>query len=157
MNTLRRMSLILAVAVAAGGLIASNASGTEKPTRRGGLVRERLAERAREKLDLTDDQIARIKEVFQSEKETLRDLVSRLREARAVFRNAIRAADATEASVRVAASKVADVQADLAVERLVLRGKLKPILTAEQTEKLNPFMTRMDKLIERRINARMSD
>src|SRR5262249_41677885 len=81
-----------------------------------------------------------------SEKDNIRPLMQRMHEARTAVRDAIHAAGATEASVRVAAAKVADVQADLAVERLKLFAKISPILTEEQRAKLKELRSQRAEL-----------
>lgn len=67
-----------------------------------------------------------------------------MHDARKGLREAIRAKDATAASIRTASAKIAAVAADLAVERLKLHGKLSPILTGEQREKLAEIEARLD-------------
>jgi Spy/CpxP family protein refolding chaperone len=51
-----------------------------------------------------------------------------------------------EAAVRSASKKVAEVEADLAVQRAKLHAKLKPILTADQLEKIAAFEEKLDNL-----------
>lgn len=136
MKTSKWLALTLAVTILAGGSFILHAAprkavATEKPGRGASL------QRAREKLDLTDEQVTRIKAVLKADKENLTSLISRMREARGSLRETIRKPDANETSVRAAAAKVAEVEADLAVERLKLYGKISPILTAEQHEKLH--------------------
>jgi Spy/CpxP family protein refolding chaperone len=80
----------------------------------------------------------------------MKDLASRLREARFELREAIQSAEATEQSVRAVAAKLADVQADAAVERMKLHGKISPILTAKQHEKIARLQSRLN---EARRNA----
>ncbi|HLP77829.1 MAG TPA: Spy/CpxP family protein refolding chaperone, partial [Candidatus Paceibacterota bacterium] len=111
-----------------------------------------LLQRAREKLDLTDEQAAQIKAVLKEDKETLRGLLSRMHEARSGLREAIHAEGATPDSVRAASAKVAAVESDLAVERLKLFGKISPILTAEQREKLQQAGAQLDAMVENAIN-----
>ena len=140
---------ILAAALAAGGITFSNASfaATSVPEGRAAL-RGRLLERAKEQLGLSDDQVAQIKSILQADKDTLVDLLSRLHAARAGLRAAIQG-DAGEAGVRAASAKVAAVEADLAVARMKLHGKISPILTAEQREKLKELRARVDDFVDR--------
>lgn len=108
----------------------------------------RRLERVKEKLNLTDDQVARIKEELDAERGTLKELILRLHDARVGVRAAIRAAGATEASLRTAAARVGAVQAELAVERFRLYGRIDPILTDEQREKVKEFEARIDEWVE---------
>jgi len=150
MKTLTWFAITLAAAVTAGGLTSLNAYAADAPAQR--PLRGRLLERAKEKLGLTDDQIAQIKAELAPEKQNLQNLLTRLHEVRVGLRNAIQAPDATEASVRVAAAKVASVEADFAVERLKLHGKISPILTAGQRQKLGQFQARVDEFVDGAIN-----
>ncbi|MGC3960239.1 MAG: Spy/CpxP family protein refolding chaperone [Verrucomicrobiota bacterium] len=136
--------ITLAAALAVGGFIYT-AKAVERPRLnrfRGGIL-----QRAAEKLELTDSQKKQIKAELLAEKDTLKQLLGRLHEARTDLRDAIRASAATEVSVRVASAKVAAAQADLAVERLKLHGKIAPILTEEQKAKIAAFEARVDKFL----------
>ena len=110
--------------------------------------RGQLLERAKEKLGLTDEQASQIKAVLLGEKDSLKSLVTRLHDARTKLRDAIQASNATETSVRAASAKVAAVEADLAVERLKLFGKISPILTEEQRDKVKEFQSRLDDFVD---------
>jgi Spy/CpxP family protein refolding chaperone len=68
------------------------------------------------------------------------------------LRDAIQSSGATEASVRAAAAKVATVEADLAVERLKLYGRISPILTADQREQVKQFQSKIDDFLDGAIN-----
>ena len=121
----------MAAGLAAGGLNVPTSRGAESASARHAL-REHVLERVKEKLGLTDEQIEKIKAELKADKDTLKSEVTQLHQARVGLRAAIQAADATETSVRAAAAKVAAAEADFAVERFKLYGKINPILTAEQ-------------------------
>lgn len=110
--------------------------------------RPRLLERIAEKLNLTDDQKSQIKTVLAGEKDTLEPLLSQLHEARMGLRAAIQATGASEATVRAASAKVAGAEADLAVERLKLYGKIAPILTDAQRQKAAEMQQRADDFVD---------
>jgi len=150
MKTSKWFAITLAAAVTVGGLYTVHArpAGPAAPGPFAGKLRERL----KEKLALTDEQVSQIKEQVKSEKDALKSLMTRLHEARTALRAEIQNADATETSIREAAAKLAVVQADLAVERHKLHGKISPILTDEQREKLNRFHDGMDRFRERAID-----
>lgn len=150
MKTLKIAALVAAVALAVGGVFVLNsrAAQTDQSTdNAGGKWRERI----KEKLNLSDDQIAQIKSQFKSEKGNITSLLSRLRDARSQLRAEIQKSDATESSVRAAAAQVATVQADIAVERLKLRAKINPILTPDQRAKLDQLKAGIDQFVERAI------
>jgi Spy/CpxP family protein refolding chaperone len=78
-------------------------------------------------------------------------LLGQLRAARANLRAAIQAGDANETSVRAAAAQVAVVEADLAVERMKIYGKIAPILTNEQRQQISDLRRRADDVTDRAI------
>src|SRR5579864_5708536 len=143
--------LVAVAALAFSGAILTRVQAAEAtaPAR---PLRAQWLERASEKLGLTDDQVAKIKAEFQSEKGTIKGLIFDLHEARVGLRQAIQAPGATEDSVRLASAKVASVEADLAVERLKLYARISPILTTDQLEKLKEFRAKIDSAIDRAID-----
>lgn len=159
MKTLKYFALLTAALLAIGGVFALNsraaqsASDDDAP---GG----KLGERVKEKLNLSPDQLAKIKSELKAERDNITSLLTRLHDTHTQLRTEIHKADATEASVRDAAAKVSAVEADLAVERLKLYGKISPILTADQRAKLADFEAGIDQFIERvisRINSKLSE
>lgn len=151
--------ITLAAAVAVGGFTLYNAQATERAGAgrfRGGPVLQRVAE----KLNLSDEQRAQIKAGLKDEKDSLKNLFTRLHDARKGLREAVHANGATEASVRAASAKVAAVEADLAVERLKLHGKISPILTDEQRGKVAEMEKHVDEFVDSvisRIGERLAD
>jgi Spy/CpxP family protein refolding chaperone len=136
----------LAAALAAGGFTVTKIfaadSSAAMPAR--GKILQRIAD----KLNLTGDQRTQIKAVFAGEKDTLAPLLATLHDARKNLRTAIRASDANEASVRAASAKVAGAEADLAVERMKLYGKIAPILTDAQRQQLADLQQRADDFVD---------
>src|SRR5215216_5484990 len=123
MRTSKWFALTLAAAVAAGGLFTLHArpiDGAGPHQRAAGKLRERV----KDKLGLTDEQVTQIKAELKGEKDAIKSLLTRMHDARTALRAEIQKPDATEASVRDAAAKVAAVESDLAVERLKLHGKI---------------------------------
>jgi Spy/CpxP family protein refolding chaperone len=111
-------------------------------------LRGQLLRRIAERLNLTADQKAQIKSVLSGEKDTLAPLLGQLHEARTNLRAAIRASNANETSVRAASAKVASAEADLAVERMKLYGKIAPILTEAQRQQLSEMQQRADEFVD---------
>ena len=132
MKTNKWLPLTLAAALNLGGptTTPSLAADTSAPAH--GRFFQRIAQR----LNLTDDQKAQIKTVLRSEKDTRRPLLEQLHSSRQNLRAAIRASDANETTVRAEAAKVAAAEADLAVERMKIYGKIAPILTDEQRRQI---------------------
>ncbi len=109
-------------------------------------------EKMKEKLNLTDDQVAQIRLELQAEAEPLKDLMTRYQEARTGLRDAYQAPNANEASVRAAANKLGAVQTDLAVERFKLFNRINPILTEEQQEKMKQLQSQLDEFMSSALN-----
>ena len=136
----------LAAAVVAGGLAATKifAADNSSATTARGQIFQRIAE----KLNLTADQKSQIKTILTGQRDTLQPLLAALHEARENLRTAIRAGDATKASVRAASAKVAAAESDLAVERMKIYGKIAPVLTDEQRQKIAAFEQRADEFVD---------
>jgi len=142
----------LAAALAAGGLAATKTyAENAAPAPAAGKFFQRLAE----KLNLTDDQKSQFKTILAEEKDNLKPLLTALHDARKNLRTAIHAGDASESSVRAAAAQAAAAQADLAVERMKLYGKIAPLLTDEQRQKIAELEQRADEFADNVI-ARIS-
>ena len=141
--------LVLAAAAIAGGFITTKTFAADQQAP--GSIREKIRHRIAEKLGLTEDQKSEIKAVYVGEKDALKPLLTRLHEARVGLRAAIRASDASEAAVRTASAKVAAAEADLAVERMKLSGKISPLLNDEQRQKIGELEQRVDDFMDNAI------
>jgi Spy/CpxP family protein refolding chaperone len=149
MKTNKLFTILSATALLAGGITVFNAQAVEKSdSARTQRPAGRMLERAKEKLELTDTQVEKIKAAVKDDRENILGLVTRLREARVGLREAIQAKDANESSVRAAAAKVAAVEADMAVQRLKLHNAISPILTEQQRAKFAELQAHMDSMIE---------
>ena len=140
----------MAAAVAAGGLIICNTQAAQGDGTTG--LRAKVRARAAEKLNLSKEQRAQIRTILKADKDTLTGLFRRLHDARTGLRETIQASGATEDSVRGAATKAAAVEADLAVERLKLYGKISSVLTTDQRQQLNELQGRVDDAVDKLIN-----
>ena len=136
----------LAAALAAGGFTATKLFAADNAA--AAPARGRILQRIADKLNLTGDQRTQIKSVLAGEKNTLAPLLGQLHDTRKNLRAAIRAGDANETSVRAASAKVAAAEADLAVERLKLYGKIAPILTDAQRQQLAGLQQRADEFVD---------
>jgi len=152
MKTNKWLPLTLAVALNLGGLTTAPSLAADTTAPGHGRFFQRIAQQ----LNLTDDQKAQIKTVLRSERDTLKPMLEQLHAARQNLRAAIQASDANEAAVRVASARVAAVEADLAVERMKIFGKIAPILTDEQRQQISEFQQRADDFADRAI-ARAGD
>jgi Spy/CpxP family protein refolding chaperone len=135
-----------AAAIFACGLTATKSlaadNGATAPAHQG------ILQRIADKLNLTSDQRTQIKAIFVADKDTLAPLLGAVHDARKNLRTAIRAGDANEASVRAASAKVGAAEADLAVERMKLYGKIAPILTDVQRQQLADWQQGADDFVD---------
>ena len=138
--------LALAATLSVGGLAVLKTHAAANAPRR--TFVGKFWERAKEKLDLAQDQVRKIKVELKAEKETLIKLARQLHAAKIGVREAIQKDGATVAEVRAAAANLGEAEADLAVERLKLHGKIKPILTAEQWLKLAELQDKLDDFVD---------
>jgi len=136
--------LVTAAVLAAPAVFAADNSSAPPP-------RGRILQRMANKLNLTADQRAQIRAVLAGEKGALKPLVAALHDARKNLRAAIHASDANETTVRAASAKVAAAQADLAVERMKLYGKIAPILTEAQRRQLADLQAQADNFADNAI------
>ncbi len=151
MKTIQLLTLATATAIFAGGLTSASAQSTTDSATGPQPGRGRILQRIAQKLNLTADQKTQFKTVWDGEKDTVKSLIGQWHDARKNLRAAIHASDANETTVRAAAAKVAGVEADLAVERMKLYGKIAPILTGEQRRKIADFEQRLDDRISNAI------
>jgi Spy/CpxP family protein refolding chaperone len=147
MKTNKWLSLTLAAALNLGGWLTTPSLAADTAPPAHGRFLQQLAQR----LNLTDDQKGQIKGILWAEKDTLTTLLGQQHAARANLRAAIQASDANESSVRAASAKVAAVEADLAVERMKIYGKIAPVLTNEQRQQISDFEQRADDFTDRAI------
>jgi len=144
MKTKNVLILATVAAIIAGGLITTKSLAADNSAPAASPMRGQIFRRIAEKLNLTGDQKSQIKTILAGEKDTLKTLLGQLHDARKNLRAAIQAGDANETSVRAASAKVAGVAADLAVERMKLYGKIAPVLTGEQRQKISDSTRRAD-------------
>jgi len=140
---------LLAAALVVCGLIATKAFAADTGIGSATIpAHGKILERIANQLKLTADQRTQIKSVISGEKDTLAPLLTSVHDARKDLRSAIRASDANEANVRAASAKVASAEADLAVERMKLYGKIAPILTDDQRAQLAGLQQRADEFVD---------
>jgi Spy/CpxP family protein refolding chaperone len=137
---------IAAVVVAVGGITVVRARAQDAGM--GRLGHGRFLAQAKKKLGLSDDQVTQIKAELAADKDKLTGLLLSWHDARVALRETIQKPGATESDIRAASAKVAVIESDLAVERARLYGKISPILTADQMEKVGEFQQRVDDFVD---------
>lgn len=150
MKTTKWLFITLATVMAAGGLILYSTQAAQGDGARD--LRPKIRARAAGKLNLSKEQRAQIKTILKADKDTLTGLFRRLHDTRVGLRETIQASGATEDSVRGAATQAAAVEADLAVERFKLYGKISSVLTADQRQQFNELQGRVDDAVDKLIN-----
>ena len=140
MKTSKWLIGIIAAALIVGGVLILKTQAQPN----GGLTgRGSILQKAIKELGLSEEQITKIKAELRAEKETLVPLLKSLHETRKGLRETIQS-DGNETAIRAASARVAAVQADLAVERAKLRGKIAPVLTEEQLLKIKKYEEKVD-------------
>jgi Spy/CpxP family protein refolding chaperone len=150
------LTMAMAAGLLLGGLTLNSFAAADRALPRRGEV----AERVKEKLGLTDEQVKKIKSEVASEKSDISDVAHRLHTARTELRETIQKPDATENEIRGASAKVAAVEADAAVLRAKLHKKISPVLTSEQQGKIKKAQKHVGQLVDRiidRIGERLSE
>jgi Spy/CpxP family protein refolding chaperone len=140
---MKRKILVFAAAVllGVGGFCALSAKAQAAGLRReAGTMRQQ----AKAYLGLTAAQVAQIRDILKQDREALIDLAVAVHEGRAQLRDTIQNDTASEADVRAAAAGLARAQANMAVERHMLFGRIKPILTPQQLTKLAQIQEQVD-------------
>ena len=93
----------------------------------------------RSELDLTSDQKQQIRQVLQSNKAQIADVLRPLVAKRRALRDAVMAGTPDEKAIRAAAADMAGAIGDAAVVASKIRGQIAPLLTLEQRQKVEEF------------------
>ena len=106
------------------------------------------------RLELTEDQRSRVRQITESHRDEQRAIADRARKAHEALREVTESPTFDESAVRARAADVASVEADMAVARARLYNEVYQILTPEQQATLKTLQAererRQDRLQERR-------
>lgn len=106
------------------------------------------------RLELTEDQRSRVRQITESHRDEQRAIADRARKAHEALREVTESPTFDESAVRARAADVASVEADMAVARARLYNEVYQILTPEQQTTLKTLQAergqRQDRLQERR-------
>ncbi|WP_136798838.1 Spy/CpxP family protein refolding chaperone [Desulfosediminicola ganghwensis] len=111
----------------------------------------RSFERLEEYLNLTEEQIAEIRGIVSSEKETIQELVQQVRAFRQELRVMHEAGDYNPEFVLDSAQQQSELINDLIVIRQELKAKIGSVLTPEQRVKATALRTVVRSIIESRV------
>jgi len=107
----------------------------------------------RSKLNLTDEQRAKIRSTIAAQKEEIVNQFKKVAEKRQALRDAVLAEMPTEESIRAAADELGKAIGDAAVKASQIAGDLRKNLTSEQLEKIRKFREKQraefDKLLDK--------
>ena len=117
------------------------------PESGGGMRRGAWGGRMRlgERLGLTEEQRGKIKTVFESHKAELGPLAQKMMSERKTLRELMQADKVDEAAIRAQAAKVAALEADRAVARAKIMQEIRPLLSAEQKQRLQELKAEWEK------------
>lgn len=136
-----KLKLLATLALATG--IASAAWAVQNRPGSRPFFAERLAQ-----LGLTDAQLADVKKVLRTHLPAAKPVLEKLVTERRQLRATIHAETVDETAIRAQAAKVAALEADLAVLRATVAHEIKPVLTAEQIEKLKAMGADVDERVD---------
>lgn len=137
--------ILTTVAVAAligGGVFAYKTYANE-----GRPGRQMLAQRLQE-LGVTQDQKDQVRAILQSHRPSAEPVIRQFVTERRALRDLMHAKNVDENAIRKQVAKLADVGADLAVERAKVAHELRGVLTPAQIEKLNDMKEDIDGRID---------
>jgi protein CpxP len=103
-----------------------------------------------QRLDLTDAQKTRLKEIVDSHRDELRTLADRMRTAHQALDTATTADSFDEATVRTRAAEVAAIDADLAVMRARVFNEAYQILTPDQQKQFKQLRAEIQQRMQER-------
>jgi Spy/CpxP family protein refolding chaperone len=101
-------------------------------------------------LGLDDHQKAQIRDILKNNRDQIGPLMKNLMTERRAMRALTQADTIDEAAIRAQASRMATLQADLAVERARIGQKVRAVLTPEQIQKFKLLQEKRDKRMDER-------
>ena len=97
---------------------------------------------------LSDEQKAEVKDILTQNRTLLEPIRKQLVTERRALRNLIQSGSSDEAAIRSQAASVANLQADLAVERAKVYQAILPVLNPDQIQKLKDFQEERDRKVD---------
>jgi len=132
-----RVSAAMIAVVLVSGTAFAQQAGVDPVRGRGGrMAGGPAAMLPLRQLDLTDAQRTQVQQLVERHRAEVRPLVERLRTATETQRQAMEVVPADEGRIRTAMEQLAQVQADLAVQRARLHSEIVALLTPEQQQRL---------------------
>src|SRR5262249_17914424 len=113
----------------------------------------RVFTRISSSLDLSDDQVGKVKDILRNHAPEIRAQLQASASARETLHAAMIAQPLDESAVRAAAQKAGETQAHGALLFARLRAEVDPILTPEQKSKIQGFQRRMGQRADRAVQS----
>ena len=107
---------------------------------------------ALKEVGVTDAQKEQIRGIMREQRPQLQPLRKQMVQERRALRNAIQTSPVNEQAIRTQAARVAQLQADLAVQRARIGDRVRAVLTPEQQAKLKEMQAQRDAKIDERLN-----
>ncbi|HEX7253825.1 MAG TPA: periplasmic heavy metal sensor [Thermoanaerobaculia bacterium] len=153
---IRRSVLIVvaAGAIAVAGLFAGRLSANAiGPHGSRGDFATRVFTRISSSLDLSDDQVGKVKDVLRNHAPEIRAQLQAAASAREALHAAMIAQPLDENGVRTAAQQVGETQANGALLFAKIRAEVDPILTAEQKSRIQSFQGKMGQRADKAVQS----
>ena len=153
---IRRSVLIVvaAGAIAVAGLFAGRLSANAiGPHSSRGDFATRVFTRISSSLDLSDDQVGKVKDVLRNHAPEIRVQLQASASAREALHAAMIAQPLDENAVRSAAQQVGATQANGALLFAKIRAEVDPILTAEQKSRIQSFQGKMGQRADKAVQS----
>ncbi len=129
------MKKYIIAAIAGTAMLFSGLGFAQAAKQGGGHERGMFGRRMAQQLGLSDAQQQQIKGILQAEKPNMQPLAQELKQERQQMNALTESGTFDEAAVRAAASKQAQTEADLAVERARMKSHIFAVLTPDQRTK----------------------
>jgi Spy/CpxP family protein refolding chaperone len=138
---------VAAVFAVGAAVVSAQAPRAGRPRLGAGGLGGGLALRA---LNLTEAQREQVRQLTERNREQAGPTLERLRSAREAQRQAIEALPPNEGQIRAAAQAVAEVEADLAVQRARLQADIYALLTTDQQAQLQKMRAQREARLKER-------
>ena len=108
--------------------------------------------RALKEVGVTDTQKEQIRGIMRQQRPQMQPLRKQMVQERRALRNATQTSPVNESAIRTQAARVAQVHADLAVQRAHMADRVRAVLTPEQQAKLKEIQAQRDAKMDERLN-----
>lgn len=144
--------IALVGAIGIAGAVENNNDNTGDGVGKHRHFRRHHLMRQLKQLGISDTQKDQIRGIVRDPRPAVRPLVKQLVQERRTLRDTVQTSPVNEAAIRAQAARVAQVQADLAVQRAHLAERVRSVLTPEQQQKWQQLRAQRDAKINAWLN-----